>query len=492
MPGRKPVVADISAKPDIQRKYRAYRALKEPAPDLPVSRPHGQNEPEPEPEEPSAPLGLGLLSLRNPSISAANGRSSTTVVEGLPAATRISPAAGAATTHEVPSGGLQSGAVESRGAAGALDRALKTGELTGHTKIPAARAGGSEQRAAQGSLGNVMQRRALDALRSSVAGRRRWSKPLTAPVAQPRAKVTAETSNAAASAQAAFFAASTRDRAHSAAQPTSPTAAASAPAQAPRRAYEQGKRVLSEVSAPIGVQTQPQSVDCSRVSYGKATEHQSGPGALRSEGGDSQGCDSDGDMFGASERPTIRKRARMMSAGSLLSASGSSWCCGNGEDIVPFDRNALVLPEEDAESASSRAMTVESKRLESSATRDTMSMLAEKEAQAACYREVKDHPLDKIARSMAKRKADEAAGKVVTSKPVVRNNFVKLNMKRKIYKGRGSRAGGTRPMGWVKGGKGKFARRCCFTCGKPGHWSDKCPQNEGSVAVSFPDPVSTP
>jgi hypothetical protein len=36
-----------------------------------------------------------------------------------------------------------------------------------------------------------------------------------------------------------------------------------------------------------------------------------------------------------------------------------------------------------------------------------------------------------------------------------RNNFVKLQMKRKIYKGRGSNNRGTKPMGWQKGGNSK-------------------------------------
>ena len=36
--------------------------------------------------------------------------------------------------------------------------------------------------------------------------------------------------------------------------------------------------------------------------------------------------------------------------------------------------------------------------------------------------------------------------------PVERNNFVKLQMKRKMYKGRGANNHGTKPMGYSKGG----------------------------------------
>ncbi len=59
---------------------------------------------------------------------------------------------------------------------------------------------------------------------------------------------------------------------------------------------------------------------------------------------------------------------------------------------------------------------------------------------------------------------------------------------RKRLKGRGSKAGGSKPLGWKKSFK-QFKTRgsksgTCFTCGKAGHWSKDCPTLEGSTAAN--------
>ena len=79
------------------------------------------------------------------------------------------------------------------------------------------------------------------------------------------------------------------------------------------------------------------------------------------------------------------------------------------------------------------------------------------------------------------RAANKSGGKVPT-----RENFVRLQTRGiKKFKGRGSKAGGTKNIGWTKsgnkfGGGGKFSGKKgkCFVCGKGGHWAHDCTEGK--------------
>ena len=98
---------------------------------------------------------------------------------------------------------------------------------------------------------------------------------------------------------------------------------------------------------------------------------------------------------------------------------------------------------------------------------------------------------------------EEAAKTRASGKPVVRENYVRLQTKGvKKFKGRGSKAGGTKNMGWTKGGGryskfggggGKFGGKGgsysgkkgkCFKCGEAGHWATECPAERKADGLS--------